>query len=91
MLLACRLAGLSALETYYAGVRVSAQFGAAYMAARATFDRRRGAVRAQTGGPFRGVGRPWAGLRPVWQGDEAPGRDARVDRLLGAAIAHPAA
>jgi hypothetical protein len=24
-------------------------------------------------------------------GDEAPGRDARVDRLPGAAIAHPAA
>jgi hypothetical protein len=29
MLVACRLAGLSALETYYAGVRVGAQFGAA--------------------------------------------------------------
>ena len=27
MLVACRLAGLSALETYYAGVRVGAQFG----------------------------------------------------------------
>jgi hypothetical protein len=26
MLVACRLAGLSALETYYAGVRVGAQF-----------------------------------------------------------------
>ena len=29
MLVAYRLAGLSALETYYAGVRVGAQFGAA--------------------------------------------------------------
>ena len=29
MLVACRLAGLSALETHYAGVRVSGQFGAA--------------------------------------------------------------
>ena len=28
MLVACRLAGLSALETYYARVRVGAQFGA---------------------------------------------------------------
>ena len=27
MLVVCRLAGLSALETYYAGVRVGAQFG----------------------------------------------------------------
>jgi hypothetical protein len=27
MLVACRLAGLSALETHYAGVRVGAQFG----------------------------------------------------------------
>jgi hypothetical protein len=27
MLVACRLAGLSALETYYARVRVGAQFG----------------------------------------------------------------
>ncbi len=27
MLVACRLAGLSALETYYAGVRACAQFG----------------------------------------------------------------
>ena len=27
MLVACRLAGLSALEAYYAGVRVCAQFG----------------------------------------------------------------
>jgi hypothetical protein len=42
MLVAYRLAGLSALETYYVRVRVGAQFGAAYMAARATFDRRRG-------------------------------------------------
>jgi hypothetical protein len=29
MLVACRLAGLSALETYYAGARVGAQFVAA--------------------------------------------------------------
>ena len=29
MLVACRLAGLSALETHYAGVRVRAQFGGA--------------------------------------------------------------
>jgi hypothetical protein len=29
MLVACRLAGLSALETYYAGTSVGAQFGAA--------------------------------------------------------------
>jgi hypothetical protein len=29
MLVACRLAGLSALETYYAKVRARAQFGAA--------------------------------------------------------------
>ena len=29
MLVACRLAGLSALETYYAGVRAGAQFLAA--------------------------------------------------------------
>jgi hypothetical protein len=28
MLVACRLAGLSALETYYAGVRARAQCGA---------------------------------------------------------------
>ena len=28
MLVACRLAGLSALETHYAGVRAGAQFGA---------------------------------------------------------------
>jgi len=28
MLVACRLAGLSALEAYYAEVRVGAQFGA---------------------------------------------------------------
>jgi hypothetical protein len=34
MLVACRLAGLSALEGYYAGVRVGAQCGAA-LAARA--------------------------------------------------------
>ena len=27
MLVACRLTGLSALETYYAGVRARAQFG----------------------------------------------------------------
>jgi hypothetical protein len=27
MLVACRLAGLSALETYYAGVRARTQFG----------------------------------------------------------------
>ena len=27
MLVACRLAGPSALETYYAGIRVGAQFG----------------------------------------------------------------
>jgi hypothetical protein len=27
MLLSCRLAGLSALETYYAGIRVGVQFG----------------------------------------------------------------
>ena len=37
MLAACRLAGLSALEAYYAGLRVSAQFGAA---------------RSASGGPF---------------------------------------
>jgi hypothetical protein len=30
MLLACRLAGLSALERHYAGVRVRTQFGAAH-------------------------------------------------------------
>ena len=27
MLVACRLAGLSALETYYAGVELAARFG----------------------------------------------------------------
>ena len=33
MLVACRLAGLSALEGHHAGVRVSAQFGGAYRCA----------------------------------------------------------
>jgi hypothetical protein len=33
MLVACRLAGLSALETYYARVRVGAQFGAVWLLA----------------------------------------------------------
>ena len=31
MLVACRLAGLSALETYYAGVKLGAQCGAGTM------------------------------------------------------------
>jgi hypothetical protein len=34
MLVACRLAGLSALETYYAGIRVSAQCSAVWRRAR---------------------------------------------------------
>ena len=34
MLVACRLAGLSALVAHYAGVRVGAQFGAACWSAR---------------------------------------------------------
>ena len=38
MLVACRLAGLSALEAHYAGVRVGAQFGPTQRSRRPSAD-----------------------------------------------------
>jgi hypothetical protein len=56
MLVACRLAGLSALETYYAEVRVRAQCG------RTQRSRRPSGGRVVQGHPGP-VLRPWRGTR----------------------------
>jgi hypothetical protein len=80
MLVACRLAGLSALEAHYAGVSVSAQFGAGVAARGQNLDRRRGPSGSNRAAFFRHSSQPFLVITRQWSPEK---RSATVALHVG--------